>query len=98
MAQGAVKTKKSGSSAATARKAKPQPPKTKKGARVTKAKSTSAADKMQQRLAAGLTAKTERLLGERAGHLELIGKGRLKGAEKDKDRDGKPKGGSRKFG
>ncbi|KAI0896527.1 hypothetical protein F4806DRAFT_464835 [Annulohypoxylon nitens] len=95
MAQGAVKPKKA-SAANPGRKAKPQPPK--KGARVTKAKKSSAADKMQKKFAAGMVAKTEKLLGERAGHLELIGKGRLKGADKEKAEGDKKKGGSRKFG
>ncbi|OTA70091.1 hypothetical protein K449DRAFT_393113 [Hypoxylon sp. EC38] len=102
MAQGTFKSKKPSStttststSSATARKAKPQPPK--KGARVAKAKKASAADKMRKKFAAGLVAKTEKLLGERAGHLELIGKGRVKGADKDKEGE-KAKGGSRKFG
>ncbi|KAI1459166.1 hypothetical protein F4805DRAFT_473502 [Annulohypoxylon moriforme] len=92
MAQGAVKSKKT-SAPSAGRKAKPQPPK--KGARVTKAKKGSAADKMQKKFAAGMVAKTEKLLGERAGHLELIGKGRLKGADKEEE-GGKKKGGSRK--
>ncbi|KAI0137873.1 hypothetical protein F4776DRAFT_89634 [Hypoxylon sp. NC0597] len=99
MAQGTFKSKKPSttSTSSAARKAKPQPPK--KGARVAKAKKASAADKMRKKFAAGLVAKTEKLLGERAGHLELIGKGRLKGADKDKDKEGeKAKGGSRKFG
>ncbi|KAI6090528.1 hypothetical protein F4821DRAFT_255769 [Hypoxylon rubiginosum] len=94
MAQGAVKPRKP-TATSTARKAKPQQPK--KGARVAKAKKGSAADKLQKKYAAGLVHKTEKLLGERAGHLELIGKGRTK----DKDGDGKgksaTKGGSRKF-
>ncbi|KAI1643559.1 uncharacterized protein F4817DRAFT_250076 [Daldinia loculata] len=100
MAQGAVKPKKSSAPASSGRKAKPQPPKSTKGARVSKAKNASSADKLQRRLAAGLVAKTEKLLGERAGHLELIGKGRVKGDKDGKDKDGKgtAKGGSRKFG
>ncbi|KAI0108195.1 hypothetical protein F4814DRAFT_48619 [Daldinia grandis] len=99
MAQGAVKPKKSSAPASSGRKAKPQPPKSSKGARVSKAKNASSADKLQRRLAAGLVAKTEKLLGERAGHLELIGKGRVKDKEgKDKDGKGTTKGGSRKFG
>ncbi|KAI0838769.1 hypothetical protein F5Y06DRAFT_267822 [Hypoxylon sp. FL0890] len=100
MAQGTFKAKKptTTASSSTGRKAKPQPPK--KGARVAKAKKASAADKMQKKFAAGLVAKTEKLLGERAGHLELIGKGRLKGADKEKEKkEGeKAKGGSKKFG
>ncbi|KAI0858140.1 hypothetical protein F4860DRAFT_487324 [Xylaria cubensis] len=95
MAQGAPK-KTAGSKPASARGRanKPQPPKTKKGARVVKSKKGSAADKLQRKLAAGITNKTERLLGERAGHLELIGPGKkARGENKDAN-----KGGSRKFG
>ncbi|KAI0407648.1 hypothetical protein F4802DRAFT_552780 [Xylaria palmicola] len=93
MAQGAPK--KTGKSSMTARPNKPQPPK--KGARVAKSKKgkgSSAADKLQRKLAAGITSKTERLLGERAGHLELIGPGKKARGE---SADAK-KGGSRKFG
>ncbi|KAI0456953.1 hypothetical protein F5B21DRAFT_466332 [Xylaria acuta] len=98
MAQGAPK--KSGSKSASAGRAnKPQPPKTKKGARVVKSKKGSAADKLQRKLAAGITNKTERLLGERAGHLELIGPGKkARGENNNKDAKAKAKGGSRKFG
>lgn len=61
----------------------------------TKSKSkggSSGSDKAHRKFTAGMAAKTEALLGERAGHLELIGKG--KKAEK---KEGK-KGGSKKFG
>ncbi|KAI0386838.1 hypothetical protein F5Y04DRAFT_242487 [Hypomontagnella monticulosa] len=94
MVQGAVKPKKPTASS-SGRKAKPQPPK--KGARVAKSKKSSTADKLQRKFSAGLVAKTEKLLGERAGHLELIGKGRVKdksGKEGEKEK----KGGTRKFG
>ncbi|RYP43380.1 hypothetical protein DL770_011685 [Monosporascus sp. CRB-9-2] len=102
MAQGAIKKSSSGAGGMTARANKPQQQKqkTKKGARVAKPRKASAADKLQRKYAAGLTAKTEKLLGERAGHLELIGAGRKGkkdggggGGEK-----GGSKGGSRKFG
>ncbi|RYP00357.1 hypothetical protein DL764_006529 [Monosporascus ibericus] len=101
MAQGAVKKSSSGGMAARANKPQQQQKqKTKKGARVAKPRKASAADKLQRKYAAGLTAKTEKLLGERAGHLELIGAGRKGkkdggggGGEK-----GGSKGGSRKFG
>lgn len=48
-----------------------------------------------QKHSAGLTAMTERTLGAKAGHLEL-----LKGGKKNKDtKEGEvPKGGSKKFG
>lgn len=61
------------------------------------------ADQRLQKHSAGLTAMTERTLGAKAGHLEL-----LKGGKKNKDaKDGKDKkgndvevrkGGSKKFG
>ncbi|KAI2606167.1 uncharacterized protein GGS25DRAFT_499838 [Hypoxylon fragiforme] len=94
MAQGALKPRKP-TSTSTARKGKPQQPK--KGARVAKAKKASAADKLQRKYAGGLVAQTEKLLGERAGHLEIIGKGRAKGKDKDKEVKTQ-KGGTRKFG
>ncbi|KAI1363069.1 hypothetical protein F5Y08DRAFT_341032 [Xylaria arbuscula] len=84
MAQGAPK--KTSKPTLPGRANKPQPAKTKKGARVLKAKKgkgSSAADKLQRKLAAGITNKTERLLGDRAGHLELIGPGKKARGEKD---------------
>lgn len=102
MAQGTIKKPAGAKTGMTARPNKPQQPaKTKKGARVAKPRKASAADKLQKKFAAGLTAQTEKLLGERAGHLELIGAGRDKKNKKagqggnDK---GKKTGGSRKFG
>lgn len=91
MAQGAVKkTFKPNPSAkggkSTARQA------AKKGGVSKPKKPKTTADKMQKKYTAGLVAKTEQMLGERAGHLELIGKGRKKGEEQ------KFKGGSRRFG
>lgn len=82
MAQGEIKKK----AAPSATKSKPM-----KGQKVKKPKSTKA-DKLQKKYTSGMVTKTEALLGERAGHLELIGKG--KKAKKDE----KHKGGSRKFG
>lgn len=66
----------------------------KKGS-VAKKQNKTTADKIQKKYSAGLVAKTEKLLGERAGHLELIGKG--KKAEKTDDKK-KQKGGTRRFG
>ncbi|GJC79521.1 hypothetical protein ColLi_02359 [Colletotrichum liriopes] len=87
MAQGGVK-----SSSRPAPTGKPKQKSTKNASRVAKpqkAKAHGSADKMQKKLAAGL------LLGERAGHLELIGKGKkAKGAKDEKTH----KGGSRKYG
>lgn len=82
MAQGEIK-----------QKAKPAPAAKhkQKGAKVKKPKTTKA-DKLQKKYTAGMVGMTEKLLGERAGHLELIGKG------KKAKKDDKHKGGSRKFG
>ena len=85
MAQGAIKKSAKPSTKATHPK---------RGARVVKpqkAKSTKS-DKVVKKFTSGLIGKTEAMLGERAGHLELIGKGK-KGPKTEKK-----KGGSRKFG
>lgn len=60
--------------------------------KVTKPKKKSSNDKVHKKFTSGMTARTEALLGERAGHLELIGKGK-KGSKKSEY-----KGGSKKFG
>lgn len=100
MVQGAIKkpnkasllSKKSGRQT-TSRVTKPK-----------KAKVTTSADKLAKKYSAGLVEKTERLLGERAGHLELIGGKGKKNAEQGKKGSGKKdekttvKGGTRKFG
>ena len=39
------------------------------------------AQTINKKFTSGLTAQTERMLGERAGHLEMIGKGRKKGGD-----------------
>ncbi|KAK9426189.1 hypothetical protein SUNI508_12550 [Seiridium unicorne] len=79
MAQGAVKPK-----GFSTKVAKPSTGKTKKGARVAKPKKATSADKITKKYSAGLVHKTEKLLGERAGHLEMVGKGRDRsGAKKE---------------
>ncbi|PHH59978.1 hypothetical protein CDD81_2337 [Ophiocordyceps australis] len=86
MAQGAVK-QSSGPKTSKATHSKKQ------ASRVAKPKKAKAGvDKAHRKFTAGLTAKTEALLGERAGHLELIGKG------KKADKKATVKGGSKKFG
>lgn len=56
--------------------------------------------KLNKKLTSGLTAQTERMLSEKAGHLELIGKGRDKkgsgGAGGKKEVGGGKKGGKGK--
>lgn len=53
---------------------------TQKGLGVKKSKKSSLikAAKINKKFTSGLIGQTERMLGERAGHLELIGKGRKK--------------------
>lgn len=84
MAQGAIKSKPSKAAAAgpskggtTHHNAKGV---TKKGSlqmNPRKAKLQRQA-KMNKKLTSGLTAQTERMLSQKAGHMELIGKGRVK--------------------
>ena len=100
MAQGAVK--KSGKSPLVPKKSARQT--TSKVTKPKKSKVKTSADKLAKKYSAGPTARTERLLGERAGHLELLGGKTKKGEENGKNKgSGKKdektfKGGSRKFG
>ncbi|PSN64984.1 hypothetical protein BS50DRAFT_635814 [Corynespora cassiicola Philippines] len=75
MAQGLVKNKPSGSSK------KPTAHGPKRGNRVIKPKKASLIqqNKIKKKSTSGLTAKTEKLLAEKAGHLEM-----LKGGKKDR--------------
>ena len=93
MAQGTIK-KSSRQTPTGGAKAKHQAKKP--AGRVAKPKKANktSIDKIQRKFTSGLAAKTEQLLGERAGHLELIGKGK----KADKSDKGKNKGGTRKFG
>ena len=90
MAQGAVKKATKAAPTGKGGKAGGKAQQKKSGGGVSKPKKSK--DKVQKKFTSGMVAKTEAMLGERAGHLELIGKGRKKGAEKEF------KGGSRKFG
>lgn len=90
MAQGTIK-KSSKPAAAKATHSKKQASKVSKPK--TKAPTSKAkADKAMRKFTSGMVARTEAVLGERAGHLELIGKG------KKADKKVSVKGGSRKFG
>ncbi|KAI9167604.1 hypothetical protein HJFPF1_03735 [Paramyrothecium foliicola] len=87
MAQGAVKMS-----------AKPAAPKAthskRQASKVAKPKKGKTnIDKVHKKFTSGLTARTEALLGERAGHLELIGGKGKKGAKREAKQ-----GGSKKFG
>lgn len=59
----------------------------KRGSRVIKPKKASliAQNKIKKKHAAGLTAQTEKMLGEKAGHLEV-----LRGGKKDKKKGREP--------
>ncbi|KAJ4165827.1 hypothetical protein LMH87_007440 [Akanthomyces muscarius] len=59
--------------------------------KINKVTNKQSKDKLNKKFTSGLTAKTEQLLGERAGHLELIGKGK-------KGKKLTQKGGSKRFG
>ncbi|KAG6272463.1 hypothetical protein E4U49_002511 [Claviceps purpurea] len=74
MAQGTIKT-------STKAKAPKATHSKKQASKVGKRGTKPSIDKVHRKFTAGLTAKTEALLGERAGHLELIGKGK-KGKDK----------------
>ena len=93
MAQGAVKKGPKAAPSGKGGKAGGKALQKKTGNGIAKSKKAGViSDKVHKKFSAGLAARTELMLGERAGHLELIGKGRKKGAEKEF------KGGSRKFG
>ncbi|RGP65613.1 family upf0390 protein [Fusarium sporotrichioides] len=55
-------------------------------------------DKVHRKFTSGMTAQTEKLLSERAGHLELLGQKKKKGEKKSTDKKSTTKGGSKKFG
>ncbi len=94
MAQGAVE--KSVKPAFGSKSKQHAPKRDGRVAKPQKAKKTSTT-KIAKKFSSGLIGKTEAMLGERAGHLELIGKGRNKKGGKT-DAAAKTKGGTRKFG
>lgn len=68
---------------------------TKKGSRTFTPKKAKLAKqaKMNKKFTSGLTAKTEAMLGARAGHLELLGQGRKKTSTATGDKTKKATGG-----
>ncbi|RVX75207.1 hypothetical protein B0A52_00559 [Exophiala mesophila] len=68
---------------------------TKKGSRTITPKKAKLAKqaKMNKKFTSGLTAKTEAMLGARAGHLELLGQGRKKTSTATGDKSKKPTAG-----
>ncbi|KAL9613166.1 MAG: hypothetical protein Q9167_002286 [Letrouitia subvulpina] len=102
MAQGPPSKSKSRSSSITTAKARSkrtkdggvQKPKLKKGARVIAPRKKKLVEgrKVAKKFSAGLISKTEQMLGERAGHLELLNGGKGKN-ERRLDEKGGKKGG-----
>ena len=98
MAQGAVKNATSRPTAGKAIHSKKQASRVGKQPKKGKAAGAvsggnAASEKMRRKLTAGMAARTEAMLGERVGHLELIGGKGKKGAKREAK-----KGGSKKFG
>ena len=96
MAQGAIKPRASRASAAKSNHSS-RAGITKKGARTIGPKKANLIKqkKITKKFSAGLTAKTEKMLGEKAGHLEMLGqgkKGRENGKEAVKGKGKKEKG------
>lgn len=80
MAQGQIK-KSAASTKPTARSSSNGITKKHLGTKKSKNPKLIKVAKINKKFTSGLTAQTERMLGERAGHLEMIGKGRKKGTD-----------------
>ncbi|PBP19050.1 hypothetical protein BUE80_DR010092 [Diplocarpon rosae] len=105
MAQGSLKSKKLTTATAKTSSRRPGVLGPKKGARSIAPRNQVLVRnaKMTKKHSAGLTAMTERTLGAKAGHLELLKGGKKnKDAKEGKDKKGNEvevrKGGSKKFG
>jgi hypothetical protein len=77
MAQGTIKTKSKPKSTTAKSSHSSRAGITKKGGRTVAPKKLNLikAQKMTKKLSGGLTAQTEKMLGARAGHLEMLGQG-----------------------
>ena len=91
MAQGTIKTKSKPKSTTAKSSHSSRAGITKKGGRTVAPKKLSLikAQKMTKKLSGGLTAQTEKMLGARAGHLEILGQG---GKKRGSDAKGTVKG------
>ncbi|RFU28522.1 hypothetical protein B7463_g7818, partial [Scytalidium lignicola] len=104
MAQGTIKSKKLTTATAKSSGRRENVLGPKKGARTIKPRKATLVQnaKMTKKHSAGLTALTERTLGAKAGHLELLRGGKKKNGGADKNGKDKgldvQKGGSKKFG
>ena len=81
MAQGTVKARPARPNTST--KSQSSSGVTKKGARTFKTKNAKLAkqQKMTKKFSAGMINQTEKMLGEKAGHLEMLAGGRKKGGD-----------------
>jgi hypothetical protein len=97
MAQGAIKPKPKSSSKTAKPSHSSRAGITKKGGRTVAPKKLNLikAQKMTKKLSGGLTAQTEKMLGARAGHLEMLGQG---GKRRSGDANGKGKAVPKKDG
>jgi len=88
MAQGTVKARPAKPNSST--KSQSSTGVTKKGARTFKTKNVKLAkqQKMTKKFSAGMINQTEKMLGEKAGHLELLAGGRKKGGGDVKGKKG----------
>jgi hypothetical protein len=91
MAQGTIKTKSKPKSTTAKSSHSSRAGITKKGGRTVAPKKLNLikAQKMTKKLSGGLTAQTEKMLGARAGHLEMLGQG---GKKRGSDTKGTVKG------
>ena len=98
MAQGALKSKPRPSTKPTHHSSSSRNRITKKGGRTVAPKKLSLikAQKMTKKHSGGLTTQTEKMLGARAGHLEMLGQGGKK--KKGSGGEEKGKGDSKKEG
>jgi Protein of unknown function (DUF2462) len=95
MAQGTIKTKPSKPSNPSKPAHSSKNGITKKGARTIAPKNSFLIkqQKMKKKFSAGLTAKTEKMLGEKVGHLEMLGTGKKRKGEVSKGEKGQKKKG-----
>jgi Protein of unknown function (DUF2462) len=89
MAQGTIKSKASKASNPSKPAHSSKNGVTKKGARTIAPKNTFLVkqQKMKKKFSAGLTAKTEKMLGEKVGHLEMLGTGKKRKGDVSKKGD-----------
>ena len=93
MAQGTVKSKSAKTSARTQKNTKSKSAITKKGGRTITPKKTSLKKQqaISKKLSASLITKTEKMLGDKVGHLEMLGGKDKKSAKGNKQETKRPR-------